>query len=82
MCSTQLVARWVRPRLRILNTYGPTEATVVATALECLPDQPVSIGSALPGYVTHVLDEQLKPVSVGVTGELYIGGEGVARRAT
>jgi non-ribosomal peptide synthetase-like protein len=79
MCTPQLVDSWTRPGLRILNTYGPTEATVVATALECTPNQPVSIGTPLPGYSAHVLGETLKPVTNGETGELYIGGEGVAR---
>ena len=77
MCSTQLVARWLRPGLRILNTYGPTEAMVVATALECVADQTVSIGFALPVRdVTHALDEHLKPVKAGETGELYMAAKG------
>ena len=78
-CSAELVARWATPERRMLNTYGPTEATVVATWSECTPGQPVSIGFALPGYTTHVLDENLNPVAAGETGELYIGGAGVAR---
>jgi amino acid adenylation domain-containing protein len=74
----ELVARWANGR-RMLNTYGPTEATVVATLCEVRPDRPVTIGTALPAYEIHVLDEALRPVSPGETGELYIGGGAVAR---
>lgn len=79
LCTSQLVALWARSGLRILNTYGPTEATVVTTAFECEPGKEVSIGSPLPGYRTYVLDENLKPVADGAAGELYIGGDSVAR---
>ena len=78
-CAPELVARWAKPGRRMLNTYGPTEATVVATWAECLPSKPVTIGKALPGYATLVLDDRLQPVPPGTTGELYIGGESVAR---
>ncbi len=77
-CPSDLVNRWARPARRMLNTYGPTEATVVATLWECVPGQPVSIGTAIPGYRTHVLDDQFKPVQPGEEGELYIGGPAVA----
>lgn len=78
-CSTELVNRWAKPWRRLLNTYGPTEATVVATLSECIPGQPLTIGHALPGYRTHVLDEDMEPVAVGEVGELYIGGPAIAR---
>src|SRR5216683_2059430 len=78
-CPPELVHRWATPGRRMLNTYGPTEATVVATAAECVPGEPVMIGTPLPGYQTYVLDEQLRPVKPGECGELYIGGAGVAR---
>lgn len=74
----ELVARWADGR-RMLNTYGPTEATVVATLCQVHPGQPVTIGTALPGYEAHVLDEQMRPVGPGQEGELYIGGGAVAR---
>jgi non-ribosomal peptide synthetase-like protein len=79
VCPAQVVARWMRPGLRILNTYGPTEATVVATMAQCLSDKPISIGVALPGYTTYVLDENQRPVPPGGTGELYLGGASIAR---
>ena len=78
-CPPDLVARWARSGLRMLNTYGPTEATVVATAAECVPGEPVTIGVALPGYETYVLDDNQLPVKPDEYGELYIGGESVAR---
>ena len=79
VCSSELVARWAKPDRRMLNTYGPTEATVVATWTVCTPGEAVSIGGALPGYATYVLDEDMQPVEPGASGELYIGGPAVAR---
>lgn len=78
-CSNELVSRWAIPGRRMLNTYGPTEATVVATWSECRAGEPVSIGVPLPDYTTHVLDENFEPVAPGESGELFIGGPGVAR---
>jgi len=78
-CSQELVTRWAKPGRRMLNTYGPTEATVVATWSECVSGEPVSIGKALPGYSAHVLDEKFEPVAPGESGELFIGGAGVGR---
>jgi amino acid adenylation domain-containing protein len=67
----------------LVNNYGPTECTVVASSGavpsdEC-PNQLPSIGRPIANTEIHVLDEQRRPVAVGVTGELYIGGAGIAR---
>jgi non-ribosomal peptide synthetase-like protein len=78
-CPRQLVDRWSRPGRRILNTYGPTEATVTATCGELLPGRAVTIGRPLPTYSVVLLDEQHQPVPHGVAGEICIGGPGVAR---
>jgi non-ribosomal peptide synthetase-like protein len=78
-CPHDLIVRWSRPDLRILNTYGPTEATVVATYAECYPDKPITIGKPLPNYQVFVLNENLQAVNDGEVGELFIGGVGVAR---
>ncbi|OPG09968.1 hypothetical protein B1R27_04700 [Streptomyces sp. GKU 895] len=78
-----LAAKW-RARSRVWNTYGPTEATVITTAT-LLPkgltaqDAPPPIGRPLENVRTHVLDAYLRPVPVGVAGELYIAGDGLAR---
>ncbi|MFI5488513.1 Pls/PosA family non-ribosomal peptide synthetase [Micromonospora echinaurantiaca] len=78
-CPGQLVERWSRPGRRILNTYGPTEATVTATWGELLPGRPVTIGRPMPTYSVVLLDEQRQPVPDGEVGEICIGGPGVAR---
>ncbi len=78
-CPGQLVERWSRPGRRILNTYGPTEATVTATWAELRPGRLVTIGRPLPTYSVVLLDEQRRPVADGEVGEICIGGAGVAR---
>ncbi|SFP69088.1 non-ribosomal peptide synthetase terminal domain of unknown function [Amycolatopsis arida] len=78
-CSAELVRRWSRPGRRMLNTYGPTEATVTATWSELRPDRPVTIGVPLPGYLVDVRDDALAPVPPGAVGEICVAGRGVAR---
>ena len=79
--SPALLAAWATPTRRLINAYGPTEATVCAT-LAVLPTPlptPLPIGAPLPTAQVYVLDAQQHPVPIGVTGELYIGGLGVAQ---
>ncbi len=78
-CPENLVTRWARPGRRIVNTYGPTETTVTATYSDLKPGKPITIGRPLPGYHIRILNESLQPVPEGVTGEICIGGIGVAR---
>ncbi|HTI51817.1 MAG TPA: Pls/PosA family non-ribosomal peptide synthetase [Planctomycetaceae bacterium] len=78
-CPDDLVRRWCRSGRRMVNTYGPTEATVIATFSECTPDRPVTIGKPLPNYRAYLLDSTLRPVLIGEPGELYLGGPGLAR---
>ncbi|KAF2405804.1 linear gramicidin synthase subunit B [Pseudomonas antarctica] len=73
-------------RVRLLNTYGPTEATVVSSVLDCSDDATVigasasPIGRALAGRGLYVLDRDLNLLPVGAVGELYIASEsGLAR---
>jgi non-ribosomal peptide synthetase-like protein len=78
-CPQNLVARWYRPGRRILNTYGPTEATVTATMTELRPDKPVTIGVPLPTYSIVILDpHEDKTVPTGELGEIGIAGIGLA----
>ena len=69
--------------MRWVNTYGPTEASIIVTSFEPDPAQPVPenlpIGRAIANTRLYILDEKQKPVPAGASGELYISGPGVAR---
>jgi non-ribosomal peptide synthetase-like protein len=78
-CPPVVAERWSRPGRKIFNSYGPTEATVVATVAEVRPGEPVTIGGPIPNYTCYVADENLNLLGPGIEGELLIGGPGVAR---
>ncbi|MFE9686823.1 amino acid adenylation domain-containing protein [Streptomyces sp. NPDC006285] len=77
--APEVLDRWSRGR-RLHNVYGPSEATCTATQSEPLDDTgDAPIGTPVDGVRVHVLSPSLRPQPVGVTGELYIAGDGVAR---
>ncbi|MDI9915348.1 non-ribosomal peptide synthetase, partial [Rhodococcus sp. IEGM 1379] len=87
-CPPELVARWADPDLpstraqgrRLYNAYGPTETTVMSNISEpMVADMSITIGGPIRGVTELVLDHRLQPVPVGVPGELYLAGVGLAR---
>ncbi len=79
------VRQWFSPagaRVPLINAYGPSETSINATELlltEGADGESVPIGLPLPGVHVYVLDHGLQLMPAGVTGELYVGGAGVAR---
>ena len=78
-CPPELVTRLVTEGREVWNTYGLTEATVVACGSLLTGEGPVRIGLPLDGWELAVVDEAGDPVPMGATGELVIGGIGLAR---
>jgi amino acid adenylation domain-containing protein len=80
-CSAATLARWASGR-RVLNVYAPTEATIFATAWRA--DGPAAslappLGRPIANMQLYLLDRHLQPVPIGVTGEIYLSGVGLAR---
>ena len=78
-CPPELAARLADGRREVWNTYGPTEATVVACAAPLTGRGEVSIGLPLDGWDLAVVDARGEQVAPGESGELVIGGVGLAR---
>ncbi|MEV4150004.1 Pls/PosA family non-ribosomal peptide synthetase [Amycolatopsis sp. NPDC049691] len=78
-CPPELAERVAVEGREVWNTYGPTEATVVACAAQLTGEGPVRIGLPLAGWQLAVVNDEGEPVAMGETGELVIGGVGLAR---
>ncbi|MGW7049827.1 Pls/PosA family non-ribosomal peptide synthetase [Streptomyces avermitilis] len=78
-CPPELAERLVTEGREVWNTYGPTEATVVACASLMTGNEPIRIGLPLGGWELAVVDEAGEPVPMGGSGQLVIGGVGLAR---
>ncbi|MFD9440287.1 Pls/PosA family non-ribosomal peptide synthetase [Streptomyces sp. NPDC060006] len=78
-CPPELAQRLVTEGREVWNTYGPTEATVVACASLMSGEEPIRIGLPLDGWELAVVDEAGEPVAMGDSGQLVIGGVGLAR---
>lgn len=78
-CPQDLVARWHRPWRRMINAYGPTEATVTASWTVLEPGKAVTIGRPLPTYAMVILGEDGRSLAPpGEVGEIGIAGPGLA----
>ncbi|MEQ1496943.1 MAG: amino acid adenylation domain-containing protein, partial [Novosphingobium sp.] len=83
-CTVDMTAEHHRklPNVKFFNEYGPTEATVWSSVYESTReeiDNVVPIGRAFENVQIYILDKQCQPVPIGVNGELYIGGTGLAQ---
>ncbi len=84
LCGGEALPRELADRLldrvgELWNVYGPTEATVWASACRIGRDERITVGRPIGGYRFQIVDRHFAPVPVGASGELLIGGVGLAR---
>ena len=85
LCGGEALSRPLANRLldgadSVRNLYGPTETTIWSAIYRVEPgDRPVYIGRPIANTQIYILDDYLQPVPIGVHGDLYIGGDGLAR---
>jgi amino acid adenylation domain-containing protein/non-ribosomal peptide synthase protein (TIGR01720 family) len=72
------ILKGINPAMRIYNEYGPTEATVGCIVKELSLNEAVLIGRPIAGASIYILDEGLQPAPIGIPGEIYIAGAGMA----
>ena len=77
--TPDLAAKLLARCASVWNHYGPTETTVTATLERVVEAESISVGRPMANVRTYVVNSAMQPVPVGVTGELCIGGDGVAR---
>lgn len=77
-CNHETGKYWSE-KLKLYNYYGPTEATIYVTGKQIIAGDTNLIGKPIGNIKCYILDENLSPTPIGVTGELYIGGAGLAR---
>ncbi|NEW05816.1 amino acid adenylation domain-containing protein [Paenibacillus sp. SYP-B3998] len=77
-CTSDIVSRWGAD-YRLLNAYGPTEVTIICSVGHCQPGKRVTIGSPVDYKQLFVLNPFGNPAPIGVPGELWVGGIGLAR---
>jgi amino acid adenylation domain-containing protein len=78
-CPVDLAEKWAKGR-RFFNVYGPTETTIRATAYQYIQgSKKLPIGRPIDNVQVYILDRHIQPVPIGVPGEIYIGGAGLAK---
>ena len=78
--NPEVMENYRKNQINVINAYGPTEATVCSTLHYFnIGDTSTNIGSPIPNTKAYVLDSEMNPLPIGVTGELYLGGTGIAR---
>jgi amino acid adenylation domain-containing protein/thioester reductase-like protein len=77
--SEQLKQYFMDTNSDVWNMFGPTETTIWSTVQHIKREEPITIGKPIANTQIYILDKKLKPVPIGVSGELYIAGDGLAK---